>query len=178
MDVFEAIRTRRSIRRFQPRPVGEELLGQVLEAARMAPSWANTQCVRYTVVEDPALKETIVTTFSATNPARVGSMEAPLLLVVSAKTGTSGHKKGTPITDKGDGWAMFDAALAIQNLTLAAHALGLGTVQVGYFDAPRVAALVDLPDDEVAVEVIPLGWPDQAPLPTSRRPLEELVRRR
>jgi nitroreductase len=153
-------------------------LEKILDAARWAPSWANTQCVRYTVVEDPALKAAIIETYSSTNPARVGSQEAPVLLVITAKTRISGFKKGQPVTDKDDAWFMFDAGLAVQNLTLAAHALGLGAVQVGYFDAKRVGDLLSLPEDEAAVEVIPLGYPAVEPSAPSRKPLSELVTRK
>lgn len=176
MDVLEAIRTRRSIRRYEPRPVDRETLEQVLEAGRWAPSWANTQCTRYTVVTDPVLKAALVDTFSERNPARRGALEAPVLLAVSARRHLAGYKLGQAVTDKGDGWTLFDAALAIQNLTLAAHALGLGTVQVGYFDAAKAADLVGLPEDEEMVELIPLGWPAHDPGAPARLLLDELVR--
>jgi nitroreductase len=177
MDLFDAIHGRRSIRRFTPEPVEPAILDRILEAARWAPSWANTQCVRYAVIQDPALKVAIVETFSATNPARVGAIEAPILLVISVKTALSGHKKGLPVTDKGDAWSLFDAGLAVQNLTLAAHALGLGAVQVGYFDAKRVAEMLSLPADERAVEVIPIGHPRAPAVAPPRTDLTALVRR-
>jgi len=177
MDLFEAITTRRSVRRFQDRPVGEDLLERVLEAARWAPSWVNFQPTRYTVVTDPELKARLVDTMSPKNPARKGGLQAPVLIAVSARVGLSGFAGGTALTDKGD-WYMFDAALAVQNLTLAAHALGLGTVQVGLFDAPAAAAVLELPEGEVMVELIPLGWPLFQPKVPPRLPLDQLVRRR
>ena len=57
MDLFEAIKTRRSVRKFVDKPVEEEKLAAVLEAVRMAPSWANYQCWRMVVVKDKAVKE-------------------------------------------------------------------------------------------------------------------------
>jgi len=176
MDLMEAIRNRRSVRRYQARPVDTETLETILEAGRWAPSWANTQCTRYTVVTDSVLKAALIDTFSEKNPARRGAAEAPILLAVSARKALAGYKLGQPVTDKGDGWALFDAALAIQNLTLAAHAHGLGSVQVGYFDAAKAAALLSLPDDEVMVELIPMGYPAHEPAAPARLLLEELVR--
>lgn len=178
MDLLEAIATRRSVRRYRPDPVEEEKIRAVFESARAAPSWANTQCVRYTLVTDPELKAALIDTFSERNPARKGAAVAPCLVVVSALTDRAGFKHGEPVTDKGGYWYMFDAALGVQNLTLAAHALGLGTVHVGWFDAGEAARLLDLPDDEVMVELLPLGYPDHEPRTPPRLPLEELVRRR
>ena len=176
MDVLEAIRTRRSVRQYQARPVDAETLRAVLEAARWAPSWANTQCTRYTVVQDPALKAALIDTFSEKNPARRGAADAPVMVAVSARKGLAGYYHGGPVTDQGDAWTMFDVALAIQNLTLAAHALGLGTVQVGYFDMAKAARLLEIPPDEVMVELIPLGWPAHEPAVPARLLMEELVR--
>ncbi len=178
MDVLDAIRDRRSIRRFDGRPIDDATLETILEAARWAPSWANTQCARYTIVTSPELKEGLVATFSERNPARPGALEAPCMLVLSAKKAVSGFKKGEPVTEKGECWYMFDVGLAAQNLTLAAFSLGLGTVHVGAFDATRAARLISLPEDEVIVELIPIGYPTKDAAAPPRKELTELVRRR
>ena len=136
MEVLEAIRTRRSIRKYKSKPVEEKTLATVLEAARQAPSWANTQCWRFVVVRAGATKSKLSDTLSETNPARDAVCNAPLVIVACAEMGRAGYKSGEVTTDKGD-WFMFDVALAMQNLVLAAHSLGLGTVYVGLFDAKK-----------------------------------------
>ena len=68
MDVLEAIRTRRSVRKFSPEPVSDEELRRVLEAARWAPSWANTQCWEIVVVRDPGKKLSLIHISEPTRP--------------------------------------------------------------------------------------------------------------
>ena len=88
--------------------------------------------------------------------------------------GKSGYFQGSPSTDKGD-WYMFDIALAMQNLVLVAHSLGLGTVYVGLFDARKAAAILRVPDGFSVVAITPLDYPDQEPKTRPRRELSEIV---
>lgn len=177
MDVIEAIKARRSIRRYKPDPVKEEDLQVVLEAARWAPSWANTQCWRFVVARDPEVKAKLVETLVsvwADNPAIPAIVSAPVVIVACAELGKSGYYRGQLATDKGD-WFMFDVALAMQNLMLAAYSLGLSTVTVGIFDAKKAAQILGLPEGIVCVTMTPLGYPDQEPKARPRRELSELL---
>lgn len=174
MDVFDAIRGRRSVRKYKPDPVSEEQLNAVLEAARWAPSWANTQCWNFVVVRDVRLKERLAETLSPTNPAIPAIKEAPIVIVACAEKGRSGYKRGEVVTDKGD-WFMFDVALAMQNIALAAYALGLGTVHVGLFDAQKAAEILDVPPGVVVVEMMPVGYPAEQPTAPRRKELGEFV---
>ena len=70
---------------------------------------------------------------------------------------------------------MFDTALAIQNMVLMAHSLGLGTVHVGRFDAAKAAQILELPENVVVVEMIPLGYAAEQPEVKSRKELSEIV---
>jgi len=125
VEVIEAIQTRRSIRRFKATPVSDDALRQVLEAARSAPSWSNTQCWRFIVVRDTQLKAKLADTLigrlaadsSETRPngAAEALKQAPLTIVACAQLGKSGYFQGKASTNKGD-WYMFDIALAMQNL--------------------------------------------------------------
>lgn len=174
MNVIEAIRTRRSIRKYRTDPVSAGALEAVLDAARWAPSWANTQCCRLVVVEQPEIKVRIAEALSPSNPAFDAVRSAPVLIVACAEVGRSGFKKGEPATDKGD-WFMFDVALAMQNLALAAHELGLGTVHVGLFDASKVENILQVPGGVWVVAMIPLGYPAEQPNGPGRKELGEIV---
>lgn len=176
MDILELIKTRRSIRKYKTDPVSEEDLNKVLQAAQWAPSWANTQCARFIVVKDNEIKKKLANTLSPNNPGKDSLIEAPIVIVACAKTKTSGYYKGEPSTDKGEYWYMFDVGLSMANLTLMAHALGLGTVHLGAFSAKEVEKILELPDDMVVVEMTPLGYPleKEVKIPP-RKPLEELV---
>ena len=174
MDVIEAIKTRRSIRKYKSTPVSKDDLNTVLEAARWAPSWANTQCWRFVVVEDRETRLKLSETLPETNGARAGIVEAPVVIVACAVLGKSGYKRGEVMSDKGD-WFMFDTALAMHNLVLAAHAIGLGTVYIGLFDARKAAGVLELPDGVVVVAMTPLGYPEGEGKITRRLEMPEMV---
>jgi len=182
MEVLEAIKTRRSIRKYQSTPVDDKTIELVMEAARWAPSWANTQCWRIIAVRDSKIKnklaDTLVTvSVDRPNRAAEAMRDAPVAIVACAELGKSGYsvrEPKEPVTDKGD-WFMFDVALAMQNLTLAAHSLGLGTVHVGAFDAKKVAEILGVPKGFAVVSMTPLGYPAEEPPVRSRKELSEIV---
>jgi len=174
MDIFETIKTRRSIRQYKPTPINDQDLTTVLEAARWAPSWANTQCARFVVVTDSPTKAKLVEALASGNPATAAMTQAPVVVVACAELKKSGYYKEGPSTDKGD-WFMFDVALAMQNITLAAHALGLGTVHVGLFDALKVAKILNVPEGFAVVEMMPLGYPAAEGRTPRRKELSETV---
>ncbi len=174
MYVLELFRDRRSVRQFKETPVEEDKLNAVLEAARWAPSWANTQCWRFIVVRSTDRKKLLAETLPPGNPARAG-MRGPIVVAICAELEKSGYSKRAPATDKGD-WYMFDSALATENLVLAAHALELGTVIVGRFDSKKAEEILGVPEGYRIVCLIPLGYPKETPSKgPSRRELSELV---
>jgi len=181
MEVLKAIKTRRSIRRYKSAPVDDKTVQKILEAGRWAPSWANTQCWRFIVVRDADIKNKLAETlFGVTdrpNRAAEAIRNAPVVIVACAELGKSGYRFGEarePATDKGD-WYMFDTALAVQNMLLAAHALGLGTVIIGVFDAPAAAKILGVPAGCSVVTMFPLGVPDEEPPIRPRKELSEIV---
>jgi nitroreductase len=183
MDIFEVIKARRSIRKYKPDPVDDKDLEKVLEAAHWAPSWANTQCWRFIVVKDSGIKAQVADTLQkflfedgwVENAASKAIVQAPVLIVVCAQEGLAGYRPdGTPMTEKDD-WLLFDVALAVQNLTLAARSLELGTVIVGAFDAGKAAEILDVPKGYTVVALTPLGHPDHTGQPPPRKSLSEIV---
>ena len=157
MDVLEAIKSRRSIRKYKSDKIPAEDLEIILEAIQWAPSWANTQCWEVVVVSDPEKRKKLSEAFSPKNPGAQALLDAPVVLVMLGKKGVSGHYKGTPVTVHGD-WLLFDVALAMQNLTLAAHSRGLGTVDLGYFDHEKVRTSLEIPGDLTVVSLIGIGF--------------------
>ncbi|HJX13441.1 MAG TPA: nitroreductase family protein [Dehalococcoidales bacterium] len=186
MELFEAIKNRRSIRVYTADPVDDAKIEAILEAGRWAPSWANTQCWRFIVVRDPEVKARVADTlFKVVLPDKVIENRAtaiinsaPVLIVVCAVTGVSGGKLGGGefefLTDKGD-WFMFDTALAVQNMVLAAHGLGLGTVIIGTADAPRVEKVLGVPEGNRVVAMFPVGVPAREGKVPPRKELSEIV---
>ncbi|MGQ9646316.1 MAG: nitroreductase family protein, partial [Thermodesulfobacteriota bacterium] len=174
MDLMEAIKGRRSIRKYKAEPVSEEVVQKVMEAVRWSPSWANTQCWEVILVRDPSMKSELANTLTPTNPARSAMTEAPIVVVLCGKRGVSGFKKGEAATVKGD-WLMFDTGIAMQNLCLAAHALGLGTVIVGLFDHRKAEEILGVPQSVEVVAMTPLGYPAAQGSAPKRNEVSEFV---
>jgi nitroreductase len=174
MDLMNAIKGRRSIRKYKADPVPEEALRALMEAIRWAPSWANTQCWEVIVVKDSKVKSELSTALRETNPALLSMTEAPLILILCGKKGISGYSKGQPRTVKGD-WLMFDTGLTMQNLCLAAYALGLGTVIIGSFDHKKVEEIMGVPQDVEVVAMTPLGYPATGGGSPKRKDISEFV---
>jgi nitroreductase len=190
VELLEAIKTRRSIRKYTSDPVDDEKVEAILEAGRWAPSWANTQCWRFIVVRDPKVKAGLAGALlpfkfpdrEIDNPAIGIVKETPVIIVVCAQMNRSGGPPGQPpgsgefMTDKGD-WFMFDTALAVQNMVLAAHDLGLGTVIIGTFDAVKAAKVLGVPDGYRVVTLFPVGVPAHEGKTPPRKELSEIAMR-
>lgn len=155
-DFWRAIYERRSIRRFKPDPVPRELVTQILHAGIWAPSSCNYQMWDFVVVDDPAVNARL-----AALSSQMGN--APVNVIVSY---------GRDFSE--DAWANIQSAsAAIENMSLAAHVLGLGTfwiTQTG--DKEEVREVVGLPEDRLVVAVLALGYPANPPRSgPKRRPL-------
>ena len=176
-EFMEVVRQRRSVRKYEDRPVPEELLATVLEAVKWAPSWANTQCWEIVVITDRGVKEALQATLPPKgNPALKAIIEAPVLLAVCGRKNSSGFYKDLVTTKFGD-WFMFDLGIATQNVCLAAQSLGLGTVVVGLFDHDRAAEALQVPAGYEVVVLVPLGYPAKRSSAPSRRGIAEFVHR-
>jgi nitroreductase len=162
MEALEAIRTRRSVRKYSDQPVEPEKLQAVLEAVQQAPSWSNLQCWSLVVVSDQAVRDRIselsfVESFFAahgykSNPAQKALAQAPVVIVACADPSKSGDLRG-------EQYYMADMGFATENLMLAAHAKGLGSVFVGVFDEEKLKELLQIPAEIRIVGLFPLGYP-------------------
>jgi nitroreductase len=178
MEFFEALSTRRSIRRHQDRPVEADRLAALLEAVRTSPSWANQQCWRLVVVTDPATKQGIsefsfLESFFAprgykSNPAVKALALAPVVIVLCADPAQSGAVRGQD-------YYLTDCGIAAQSLMLAATALGLGTVFVGVFQEEPLRDLLGIPANIRVVGLFPVGYPaEEKKEGPKRKPLAEI----
>jgi len=165
---------RRSIRRFKDDEVEQAKLEIVLETARWAPSWGNTQCCEVVVVRNAELKKKLSGLLSPKNPATLAVERAPVVLAVCGGLNKAGFYSGKALTKFGD-WFMYDLGLATQNICLSAHEQGLGTVIVGAFDHDGVARLLEVPENYEVVALLPLGYPDHSPSPPKRKSLDNFI---
>lgn len=164
-DFLHLARTRRSIRRYRPDPVPEALLFECLEAARWAPSAANSQPWHFLVIADAARRQSLADRASVAGLLKWKHLAAaPVVIAVI----------GDP---KANRWHTVDCALAGMSLLLAAHSLGLGTCWIGGFTQKQVRPLLGIPDDREVVGLVTLGYSDESPGAPPRLPLERIVSR-
>ena len=164
MDFTKVIKSRRSIRKFTADPIPEEKIHRVLEAARLCPTWANKQGVRYIVVQNSEkvekLREAIQQKWTKTTS---------VFIVVCIDPRKSGKNKNNLE------YFMVDAAIGFTHMVLAATNEGLGTCWVGWFDEEAIQAILEIPKKVRVIGVTPLGFPDYTPKPQQRLPLSEIV---
>lgn len=178
METLQCIETRRSIRKFKEQQVPHEIMQAIVAAAAFAPSWKNTQVTRYIVVENAELKAKIAEEATLGFAHNKGIIEgAPALVVVTMVHGRSGFERdGSYTTSKEDRWEVFDAGLATQTFSLAAHDKGLGSVILGIFDEDKVAELISLDAGQKVAALVAVGFADEAPEAPKRKAVEDLVK--
>ena len=168
MDVFEAIKSRRSIRTYTREEVPEEDVEKLIEAARWAPSAGNIQPWEFIIVRDTATKRRL----SAAALDQTFIEEAPVVIVVCANTMESRWGYGSRGVNL---YCLQDTAAAIQNILLAACALGLGTCWVGAFQEEEARAALKVPRGVRPIAIIPVGHPAERPGPRFRRSIKEII---
>jgi nitroreductase len=164
MNVFDAIRLRRSIRAFRDKPIEEDKLLRVLEAGRLAPSAKNRQEWIYVVVKDSELRRKVAV--ASNNQYFIA--EAPVVIVGCATMVDYVLSGGQPAYT-------IDLAISMDHITLQAVEEGLGTCWIGSFKEDDVKKILNIPPEMRVVEVMPLGYPKFLPDPKPRKKLEEIV---
>jgi len=168
MDVLQAIKERKSFRRFKEDPVSWDLVQHILEAARMAPSWHNKQGWYFLVLTGEG-RNLLIDTMHEANPARNALMQAPINIILCGDPAQSGSYDGKE-------YYMVDVACAMENLMLAAIEKGLGTCCVaGMLNEELIKKSYNIPENIRVVAVTPLGYPSYQPKPRPRKSLKEIA---
>lgn len=142
MNVFDAIRARKSVRAYDSRPIPRETIDKILESGRLAPSAMNYQPWHFVVVTDPKKREVL----SESRYAKF-LVESPVVIV------------GCANTKKSPKWSPVDVTIAMQQMVLAATAEGLGTCWIGSFSEDRVRTLLEVPEEYNVVAMLAVGYP-------------------
>jgi len=168
MDFYDVVKTRRSVRSYKLEPISDDVLNRVLNAARIAPSGGNRQPARFILVKDKERKQELV-------PLCNGQKfiaQAPIVVIAC----------GQDIQINRGGYMgklcmLIDVAIAVDHLTLAARAEGLGTCWIGSFKNNAIKQFLKIPETHQVVALTPLGYPDGNPFveTTNRLALERLV---
>lgn len=171
MELLEAIKKRRSIRRFDPeRQVTEEQIEYLLEAARWAPSAGNLESFYFVIVKDRLIKERLVDAAGG----QEFIAQAPLVFIACANMERCASRYGERGAEL---YSVQDATIAAQNLWLAATELGLGVCWVGAFDEETVHDSIYLSKGLRPIALLPVGYPLESPKEPSRRPISQIARK-
>ena len=198
MEVIEAIRGRRSIRRYQDKPVPQEIIDEILEAARLAPSASNLQTWRFKVITDENTRRALrkaafnqrfvenapvviiaCIDFTAFGDRAKRSMEllrtgavrpSMSMLLKTLRSGKEEDQEERSLTN-----ALINVSIAVENMVLAATSLGLGTCWVRAFQPDFVADSLSLPPECPPLFLLPLGYAAEEPEARSRRSMEEIL---
>ena len=164
MNLYEVIKSRYSVRSYLNKPVEQEKLDRILEAARLAPSGSNRQPWKFVVVRGAEMRKKLVPACS--NQEFVG--QAPVVIAGVGLMPDRIMSCGVP----GD---PVDVAIALEHVALAATAEGLGTCWIGSFHQDQIRTLLGIPANAKVIEVMSLGYPADHPQPKTRKPMKELV---
>jgi nitroreductase len=167
-DIFDVMTKRRSVRKFLEVPLDWELVGQVCEAGRLAPTAGNVQDVRFCVVQDPGQREKIAEACYK----QFWIANAPVIIVIGVepqKTEQFYGQRGKEL------YASHNAAAAAMQMILAAEALGLSTCWVGAFEDHQLKRAIEMPDNMQAHIVLPIGYADEKPKEPLKFTIETMV---
>ena len=164
MELKDAIKNRTSIREYENKPVPENKLIDVLEAARLAPSGANRQYWKFVVVRDPQKRQEL----AKASGGQPHVAQAPVVIAAVSTVPDGLMRGGVP------GYAV-DLAIAVDHMTLAAVDEGLGTCWIGAFSQEAARAALNIPAKYTIVSLLTLGFPKQPGRPKTRKSLEEII---
>jgi len=195
----EAIEKRRSIRKFKPEPVSDDVLSELLDAARLAPSGSNAQPWRFKIVKDRDTKEKLVKAaydqdFIAGAPVviaccadiggymngvvsglqdlgRIGAVEDRIVHIILERTDRMQKMSYDQFSQR----IAFNVAIAIEHIVLRALDFGLGTCWVRLIDEQAIRTIFGWDETVSVVALLPVGYPDESPAPRKRRTIEEIV---
>jgi nitroreductase len=164
MDFIELVKKRYSVRAYKPKPIENDKLQKVLEAARMAPTACNLQPFQLIVIQTKGREEELLRIYS-----QPWFVEAPIIICAC------GIPSKSWIRRDGKNYCDVDVTIAMDHLILAATEQGLGTCWVGAFNAEEARKILQLSDDMEPIAFTPLGYPNDQPGDIIRKPIEELV---
>ena len=166
MNVVKAIKLRKSVRSFSDKAVESQILADILEMARIAPSFLNRQEWRFVIVRDPIVRKKLV------DDANCSSMilRSPILIVGCAMPFDQ-------ITDTDQSSNKVDAAIALDHVSLAAVEFGLGTCWSSIFTESKVKEILEIPEEIRVVALMALGYPKDSSFSEKKRlSLQQLIK--
>jgi len=159
MSLVDVILNRRSIRRYDQKEIPKDVLDKILEAGRQAPSAVNRQPWHFVVLTDYEIKKEL-----SKGLFNRHVKNSPVTVVGCASTGLLDRR-----------WSIVDTSIALQNMVIAAWAMGVGSCWIGDFKEDKVKKLLKIPSKWKVVALVSFGYPAQKSKPRRKKPLEEIV---
>jgi nitroreductase len=176
--ILEIIKERYSVRSYQDKPVEEEKLQLILEAARQAPSASNSQPWRFYIVRSKEKIDVLAQQmpFGTRVVANNFIAEAPVVVVATAGPIDLLHQIAAFIINKK--WYYIDLGIALEHMVLTAWELGIGSCWIGWFDEKKIKSLLNIPKGEEVIAMLTLGYAkdSSSPFPKDRKKLAEIVK--
>ena len=163
MALLDIIRKRYSCRAYQDKPIEQEKLAQLFEAARLAPSAKNLQDWRFVVVADKQIKRQVAET---TNRPQIFEKAGAIIAACS---------NSDDVMRCGQAVGPIDVSIALEHICLQATELGLGTCWIGSFQTEKVRQILDIPDDIAIIELMTVGYPADSPKQPQRESIEKIL---
>jgi nitroreductase len=170
MNVKEIINLRKSIRKYKDKKISEEIINELLDAARKAPSAKNIQSHKYFIVKDKEIKDKLIKQKVFKQPF---VNDAPLIIVCCADP--SQYPKSVDVDETPINYAYIDLSIAASFLVLRATELGLGTVFVAWIYRDKIKEVLNIPKNYIIPFVIPVGYPAEDPVPKPRKDLSKII---
>ncbi len=171
MSVLEAIRTRRSVRRFLKKPIPDEDVVKILDAGRLAPSGFNRQNWEFVYVDDPRVLRMI----KNCSPGFYGDAAAAIIIGVRPRKDAYERERAKAFHRENYNLGALDMGFAAENMLLTAHALGLGGCAIASFNDVGVGKVLNAPSDWRPLLIVSLGYPDGTPKMPPKKGLSEIV---
>ncbi|QEE14660.1 nitroreductase family protein [Promethearchaeum syntrophicum] len=163
MDFTDVIIKRRSHRKFTQDTISDEKIKKIIEAGRLAPTWANKQGVNYIIVKNRSLIKEM-----ANGINQKWTENAPILIVVCIEPNRSGKNIN------GLEYFTVDAAICMEHIVLAATNEGLGTCWIGLFDEQKIKKTLSIPEKVRVIALTPLGYSRYTPREQKRKSIDQI----
>ena len=175
MELSQVIQTRRSVRKYQDKPVEREKIDACLEAARLAPSACNSQPWEFIVIDDPQVKNAFCQkAFSGVYKMSMWAADAPVLIAAISDKGNFVSRVGNFI--RRTEFYLVDHGIACEHFILRAWDQGLGTCWIGWLNVEKAGEFFHLPGNKKIEHLIALGYPAETPSARPRQSFEEMVK--
>jgi nitroreductase len=174
--MLNEIRMRRSIRKYTEQPVSEEIVGQLLESARLAPSGSNTQPWHFIVVRSEDTRKKL----AEASHNQKWMVTAPVYIVCIADIRSRLAGSGPiPVDENSPQFELKqiirDTSIAVEHMVLEAESMGLGTCWIAWFEQKDIRPVLNIPSDKFVLDILTVGYPDEEPKAKPRKRLEEFV---